>query len=121
MEKKKLTVNDIVFTIECLAEDLPVRGNIMDSGDKDADREAEDKVIKESEWNEWAWCCVKVTAKLAGFEGHDYLGGCSYNDEKDFKQGGYYEDMKNVATDNLYKAIQDARERADSIDFEGFI
>jgi hypothetical protein len=43
--------------------------------------------------NTWAWCQVTVTARLGGFETKDYLGACSYENENDFKNGGYYESM----------------------------
>lgn len=58
--------------------------------------------------NEWAWCRVHVRAtwwdRRTGreYEGDDYLGGCSYGSEEDFKQpGGYYDDMKAQAYADL--------------------
>ena len=63
----------------------------------------EDKVINEYEnGNYWAWCTVRVTAEYKGIKGTDYLGCCSFASEEDFKEeGGYYEDMKQVAYDEL--------------------
>lgn len=64
--------------------------------------------------NDWAWCKVRVTAQWIApdgttFEGHDYLGGCSYRSEEDFKQpGGYYDDMKKEAYADLQKAVEAA-------------
>ena len=43
--------------------------------------------------NEWAWCTAKVTVTIGGLTATDYLGGCSYESESDFKAGGYYSDM----------------------------
>ena len=57
--------------------------------------------------NDWAWCRTQVTASFYDKDGrlwvgHDYLGGCSYRSRADFMQpGGYYDDMKSVAYDNL--------------------
>lgn len=49
--------------------------------------------------NDWAWCRVKVTARLEEYdiEEYNYLGSCSYKDEEDFKKGGYYESMADDA------------------------
>lgn len=55
----------------------------------------------------WAWCCVKVTAWYAGIEGADFLGGCSYEDETDFKQGGYWEDMRIEALGELHVELME--------------
>lgn len=43
--------------------------------------------------NEWAWCLVEVKVSFGGAESSDFLGGCSYGNEEDFKRGGYYYDM----------------------------
>ena len=62
----------------------------------------------------WAWCTVHVIAHWTNeegqeFTGDDYLGGCSYASEADFKQPhGYYDDMKQVSYDALIKAVQEA-------------
>ena len=75
------------------------------SGDDEQDKADVAKILKEAEWNEWAWCVVKVAAKYKAWEGHDYLGGCSYQDEADFRSGGYYEDMISQALDALADEI----------------
>lgn len=66
--------------------------------------------------NTWAWCQVEVTATWTDpytgeeFEGHDYLGGCSYKSKVDFcEPGGYFDDMKSEAYDRLIKEIEKAR------------
>lgn len=60
----------------------------------------------------WAWCSVTVTCKwtdprtLTEYEGHDYLGCCSYENAKDFKENsGYWEDMQKSAYDDLCDSI----------------
>ena len=98
----------IEYTVECLPEDAPVRGNAMASGDDAFDREVEDEIIADLESNPWAWCCVKVTARAGGLEGTDYLGCCSYESEEDFRRGGSYEDMKDCATRELLERLAES-------------
>lgn len=107
---KTLTVKDVEFKIECLPEDMPVRGNAC-SIDPEADRECEDKILEDLDsGNPWAWCVVRVTATYKGIRGVDYLGGCCYASEEDFKQpNGYYDDMKANAFDDLKKTIADLK------------
>ena len=101
----------IQFTVECEPEPLPIDGNCMASGDDDYDREVGNKIRSELEnGNEWAWCCIKVTAEYRGITGSDYLGGCSYASEEDFTSScGYYEDMKTEATDRLLDTLRDVQ------------
>jgi hypothetical protein len=56
--------------------------------------------------NYWAWCVAHVTVELGEFKGEDWLGGCSYESEEDFKKGGYYESMIAEACDELAKDIE---------------
>lgn len=59
-----------------------------------------------SNGNDAAWFCAKVTAKMDGKEGTDYLGGCSYRSFKDFlEEDGYYGDMKVAAAQSLAREI----------------
>lgn len=65
------------------------------------------------EGNDWAWCMVDVSAKWQNpltdkeYEGHAYLGGCSYESEESFKHPqGYYPQMKDEAYDDLIKQIE---------------
>lgn len=102
-------MKEIEYEIEVLPEDTEVRGNCMASGDDDFDKECEDKIIADLEaGNVWAWCTVKVTASVGGLEGTDYLGCCSYKDEEDFREGTYYESMKEMAVDELHAKIAEA-------------
>jgi hypothetical protein len=70
-------------------------------------------VYKELEaGNRWAWCRVRVQAAWEDvdgtrYEGNDYLTCCSYRNEQDFKApGGYYDDMKQIAYNNLVKNVE---------------
>lgn len=107
MKIRKLTKDDVKFTIVVEPEDIPIRGNYMVSGDDAADKEAEDEVIKDfNNGNVWAWCTIRVKAHWGSFSGSDLLGGCSYKDEQDFKDDIYYEDMKKGALEDLNEQIQ---------------
>lgn len=110
---KQVTINlpsidEVEFQIITHNEDLPVKGNAIASGDDAQDKEVEDEIIERLENGDiWAWCCVEVVAKWRGMKGNDFLGGCSYQDEKDFMSDGYYEDMKKVAYAALISEIEE--------------
>lgn len=94
----------VKYRIECLPEDTVPYGNCLSSGDDALDRAEATRIERElARGNAWAWCVVKVTAYYpgTGLMGIDYLCGCSYESEKDFKQGGYYDDMKEAALSQL--------------------
>jgi len=66
--------------------------------------------------NIWGWCRVAVRAMWRDphtgeeYEGWDYLGCCSYESEASFKQpGGYYDDMKKAAYDELQSQVEKAK------------
>lgn len=100
-------INEVEFSLEYFPEDIPVKGNAS-AIDEEADKETEDWIFDQlNRGNEWAWCRVKVTATWRGVEGEDHLGGCSYKSEKDFKEGGDFEDMKNEAYSRLVSNLED--------------
>jgi hypothetical protein len=55
--------------------------------------------------NEFAWFCAHVVVHFGDAFAEDYLGGCSYYDEHDFKMGGYYADMVRQCQDELETRI----------------
>ena len=61
--------------------------------------------------DEWAWCTVHVICKWTDddgeeYTGDDYLVGVSAKSSSDFKMnGGYYEDMKQQAYDEMIKSM----------------
>jgi hypothetical protein len=105
MGPRELNWEEVTFSVECLPEDAPIKGNVMDSGDPDADAREEERIYNAYQTNEWAWCCVRVVATWGEFEGDAYLGCCSYESEEDFKQGGYYDDLANEALSALDQRI----------------
>jgi len=90
-------------------EQIPVRGNAMASGDDAADKAYEDEIIERLERGDvWAWAAVEVrcTHIPSGIHASDYLGGCSYRDEEDFKANGDYESMREDAYDECRAEIK---------------
>jgi hypothetical protein len=103
---RELTENEVEFSVECLREDMQIEGNAMASGDDAFDKRVEEQIREDLEWNEWAWCTVRVVARWEGFEGDDYLGGCSYKSEEDFcTPDGYFPDMKTRALEALNEEV----------------
>ncbi len=101
---RKLTAEDVVFSLGIMDEECPMD---FDSGDEEKDEELKRELNRRLDRGDlWAWCTVKVTAKWKNWEGSDYLGGCSYDGEDDFKQDtGYYGDMKDRALEDLNERI----------------
>ena len=84
-------------------EEIPVRENALASGDDAEDREMEDSILSRLDAGEdWAWCSVTVRVTLpCGRFAEDHLGCCSYDDERDFRAGGYFEDMVSNCMEEL--------------------
>jgi hypothetical protein len=110
-------MEDITYTLTIEDEDIPVRGNAMATEDHEADKAYEDEIIARLKHGDtWAWCIVKVTASVCHegetFTGVAILGGCSYSSEDDFKQsGGYFDDMKQEAFENLVNELEHVKSR----------
>lgn len=102
---KTLNFNEVVFEIILHTEKTPLQGNLIDSGDAAFDTQCinatNDRLNK---GDLWAWCTVEVKGTYRGIiSASDYLGGCSYQNEKDFTEGGYFEYMKQ----SVIRLIQD--------------
>jgi hypothetical protein len=112
-EMKILKEKDVTFKLDVDFEDMEIRGNAIVSGDDDLDKKIEDELIERVNHDDvWAWASVKVTAEWEGFEGVDYLGGCSYKDQEEFEQqGGYYQDMKLQALEDLNNNLKSINKR----------
>lgn len=105
----ELDIADVEFELHCEPETIPVRGNVMDSGDAELDRRDEDAMIEAlNNGNEWAWCVVCVTATLGIFEGRASLGGVSDESEASFREGcaDYVESLQQEALDDLRQQIK---------------
>ena len=116
MRIRKLTESEVEFTLSAEVDECEVRGNALASGDDAQDKECEDAIIERlNNGDVWAWSSVKVSAKWKGFEGVDYLGCCSYEDEEQFKQDGYYEDMKAQALEDLNRQVKESTEAIEEL------
>ena len=109
---RNVTRDEVTFSLDIEPEHVPVRGNASASGgDDDEDHDCENEIIRRlDQGDQWAWCCVVVTARWENFEGSDCLGCCSYDGAADFKAGGYYEQMCDEAFARLQEAISRAAE-----------
>ena len=103
---RALTEDEVEFSIDCVPEDIPIRGNAS-AFDEETDAQVEKDIRDQlARGNEWAWCVVRVTARWAGYEGYDYLGGCSYRSVEEFKHpDGYFPDMKARALADLNEVV----------------
>lgn len=100
------TINDVDFEILVHPEDTPVEGNAS-AIDEETDEQIANNIYEQLDnGNIWAWCTVEVKASYKGISASDYLGCCSYKDEADFKNDGYYKDMKQIAFDNLIEELK---------------
>lgn len=107
------------FTIE--PEHAEVCGNVCVSGDADCDRHVEGVIFERlAEDNGWAWCIIRVTATYDDVDcvvGTNRLGKCSYADEEEFRApGGYFDDMKTAAREDLYTQLESILARFGCID-----
>jgi hypothetical protein len=102
MAAKKITAKSPGVVIELLREE-------EDQSPRDQFSEPEDVEFVEREienGNPWAWFVAHVRVTYKGILSHDdYLGGCSYKNEKDFKKGGYYDDMVNNCLSEINKQL----------------
>jgi hypothetical protein len=88
------------------------------------DEETAESVLidRDNNGNDWAWCIVTVTARYDGvghITGCDTLGACSYAGVSAFRNGDYYEEMKDAARGELYSALESILARFGCIDGEG--
>jgi len=111
---RKLTKEEVTFTLTCESEDLPILGDILASGDDALDKETADEVQAQLDaGNEWAWCCAKVTATWEDWSADEYLGGVSCKNEEDFRVGDkdYFDTMCDEALDRLNAQIAKVYEK----------
>lgn len=116
---RKLTMEEVTFELKVEQEDTPLRGNVLASGDDEADAGAENDVRKALDaGNIWVWCTTTVIARWNGFEGRDNLGCCSYGSEEEFRQDDCYESLKQSALDNLNRVISNTADRLRTLNGE---
>jgi len=118
---KRLTKSECEITVTVEFCDIPIRGNVMASGDDAYDKKCEDDLIRQvDDGNVWAWATITVKASWSGYNGFDHLGGCSYKDEEDFiKSNDYYDGMVAAAVDDLNSKLAKTYEEIKPLD-EGY-
>jgi len=101
----KFDRNKVRYTLHVEQEEIEVRGNAVCTVDPVYDKRYEDEIIDRLDGGDvWAWARVKVTAYYDGINdvtGTDSMGGCSYNGEEDFRKCSYYDEMKEIACNDL--------------------
>ena len=83
---------EITFSIKVHPEDTHPRDHFA----YDTEEENEsmvNEILAKLEWNEWAWCLVQVVAEYGSLSATTFLGGCSYDSEKAFREDAYFSDM----------------------------
>ena len=105
---------EVTYRIEVEQDELTeVRGSFA-SGDDEADEALVKEIFERLDRGDtWAWAMVRVVAECEGFEGSDTLCGCCYKDEADFKTGGYFEQMKDAALEDLQDEMLREKEQGD--------
>ncbi len=104
---KDLTMDMVEFVVTPIHEEIPVQQalSVKETG---ADHsEYINKVLEDDGYNPWLWCTIRVTAKFKGLEGTAHLGCCAYEDEEDYKKGGYYEQMQEEAFKELKEQVDE--------------
>ena len=106
MDIKDKIKNDVEYAIILHEELAPPEGNFA-LGDDEEDAATCKKIREDMQHNEYAWCCIEVRCYYQGeIFGNDFLGGCSYESQKGFMEGGYYEDMKDRALEELCAELE---------------
>ncbi len=100
--KDSISANDITITITAYPEHIPI-GELL----PEESEEYCNAIMKEAEWNVWAWACLKITATIRGHEGPGvYLGGCSYASSEHVLRDRDYESEAWEAILDCYKELQ---------------
>jgi hypothetical protein len=111
---RTFNLSEVEFTITPEPEDFSPYDGQFEREDGSNDDELCKRICLEAEQSPWAWACVKVSAKWAGFEGTTYLGAVSLLDgdegskdpETYFRDSyGYYPDMQDDAVADLKATI----------------
>ena len=102
------TIEQVEFSLKVEEEEIPVRGNAIDTGNREEDRKYEKKILDRLDAGDvWAWCSVLITCEWRGLKGYASLGCCCYTNEADFKNNSlHYEEMRQEAYADLLKKIE---------------
>lgn len=103
---KDLTIDLCKVSIEVEPEYTPIQTALgfKETGADHSEYIA--KVLKDDGFNPWLWCTVKVNVDFNGLHGYAYLGQCAYENEEDFKKGGYFEQMQEEAFEMVKRQLE---------------
>lgn len=104
MNTRKLTRDDVDISVFALSEDSDPAGHFA-TGDAAEDARIVAKIREDMQWNEWAWCCVKVVVTYRGLEASDYLGGVNEVCEQSFRDSEYFTSMVDTCLDDLNSQV----------------
>ena len=92
-------------------DDQQIAGSFS-SGDDEFDRKTVADILRRLDNGDvWAWADVTVVARYENWKGYDYLSGCCYEDEDDFRRNsGYFEDMCKTALKDLNDQLKHAKD-----------
>lgn len=108
MRLRELKSDEVSFTVKVEEECcVPVKGNAIDSGDEDFDRNVENEILDRlRRGDSFAWCSILVTAEWNGHKGIASLGCCSLEGESDVETTINDHGMRDEALDDLNKGLQ---------------
>lgn len=89
------------ISLSCEPEDIPYEGNAsaIDEGtDRDTEAWIRDQLDR---GNQWAWCCAVVRVSYEDLTETVTLGGCSYESEDSFREGGQFDELVSEALEML--------------------
>ena len=97
------TLADMIATratiqIEVLPEDMRIEDSFDDQQSIDFARQLANE-------SQWGWCCIKVTVHYRDLTETEYLGGCSYINEREFRACPYYADMVSQCCNRLADSV----------------
>lgn len=102
---------DVSFSIKTHYEECPVLGHFSDNRIESGDNIEKRILARLESGDSWAWNTVEVVAEFEDCKGSDFLGCCSYENEADFREGGYFEDMKQEAYRELILNVFSSRQK----------
>ena len=105
---KTLKFEHVEFETIVEQDDIPVRGNVMASGDDAFDKECEDEILARLDRGEIeAWCHIGVIARWHGFEGRAGLGANSLGSLSEVEQAAEDHGLRAEALEALNAQLRD--------------
>lgn len=109
---RRITIADVKIQVIPTDNNQSPRRSYAVPGIISADSEDTDRFVRDveemiDEHGLWGWCQVEVKATFGQLTGSAYLGGCSYKDEDDFRNGGYLDQMVDEAIGDIQTQLDE--------------